>query len=180
MEIKDHNKPLRNSNAMPLRQKHPRSSAFNTLLSDPEQAAKFILFSQREFLLNLSAELSNKNLSYSQFMLLDYLNASQPPTMTDIARKVGHSTAAVTGLVDRLERLGHVERVRATGDRRKTLVRVTTSGAALMEQLQRGLQKQLERAVTTSSNTQDLDKFMDEYHSADTSHPKTRAKAVLN
>jgi len=45
--------------------------------------------------------------------------------MTDIAKKMGHSTAAATGLVDRLEKLGFVERMHSAEDRRKVFVRIT-------------------------------------------------------
>ena len=52
--------------------------------------------------------------------------------MTDIAHRMGHTTAAATGLVDRLEKLGHVKRLHAKDDRRKILVQITASGAALV------------------------------------------------
>ena len=42
----------------------------------------------------------------------------------DIARRTGLSSGAVTGLIDRLERLGLVERAADPADRRKVLVRV--------------------------------------------------------
>lgn len=52
--------------------------------------------------------------------------------MTEIANKMGHTTAAATGLVDRLEKLGHVRRLHAQEDRRKILVQITESGSALV------------------------------------------------
>jgi DNA-binding MarR family transcriptional regulator len=48
--------------------------------------------------------------------------------MSAIAKKMGHSTAAATGLVDRLEKLNFVERVHAAEDRRKIMVRITNDG----------------------------------------------------
>ncbi len=42
--------------------------------------------------------------------------------MTEIAEKMRHTTAAATGLVDRLQKLGFVDRVKANDDRRKVLV----------------------------------------------------------
>jgi len=39
--------------------------------------------------------------------------------MSGIALKMGHTTAAATGLVDRLEKLGYVQRSHALDDRRK-------------------------------------------------------------
>ena len=55
--------------------------------------------------------------------------------MSDIAKKMGHSTAAATGLVDRLEKLGYVERVHAAEDRRKIMVRITSQGVELVSKM---------------------------------------------
>ena len=55
--------------------------------------------------------------------------------MSDIAKKMGHSTAAATGLVDRLEKLGYVERVHAAEDRRKIMVRITSKGVDLVSEM---------------------------------------------
>lgn len=96
--------------------------------------ADFIMYTQRSFLLDLSRELNRGNVSYAQFFLLGYLATEQQLTMTDISRKMGHSTAAATGLVDRLEKLGYVERVHAADDRRKVLVKITPKGLALVQQ----------------------------------------------
>src|SRR5688572_5180025 len=106
----------------------PMTSAPNPQAKDHAKLADFILFSQREFLLNLSRELNRDSISFAQFFLLSYLASSKELTMTDIARKMGHSTAAATGLVDRLEKLGYMERTHAIDDRRKVMVRVTTKG----------------------------------------------------
>src|SRR5688500_7413418 len=104
----------------------PANATNQSALRDPAKRADFILFSQREFLLNLSKDLSRGNISFAQFYLMSYLGTSRDLTMTDIARKMGHSTAAATGLVDRLEKLGYVERMHAADDRRKVLVKITT------------------------------------------------------
>lgn len=78
--------------------------------ADAGRLADFVLFTQRSCILNLSKELNRGNLSYPQFFLLTYLSSEEYLTMTDIAKKMGHSTAAATGLVDRIEKLGYVER----------------------------------------------------------------------
>ena len=55
--------------------------------------------------------------------------------MSAIAKKMGHSTAAATGLVDRLEKLNFVERVHAAEDRRKIMVRITSEGTELVSKM---------------------------------------------
>lgn len=135
-----------------------------TALRDPGKVADFILFSQREFLLNLSKDLSRGNVSFAQFYLMSYLSTSRELTMTDIARKMGHSTAAATGLVDRLEKLGYVERMHAADDRRKVLVRITNKGVDLVAKLRGALQDRVAEAMHESSSY-DVDSLVANYRS---------------
>lgn len=134
---------------------------------DHAKLADFILFSQREFLLNLSRELNRDNISFAQFFLLSYLATSKELTMTDIARKMGHSTAAATGLVDRLEKLGLMERTHAVDDRRKVLVRITSRGIELVSRLRDELQNQIADAMSETSSA-DADSFINAYRALDT------------
>lgn len=102
---------------------------------DAGRLADFIMFTQRSFLLNLSKELNKGNVSYAQFFLLGYLANENYLTMTDISKKMGHSTAAATGLVDRLEKLGYVQRLHASEDRRKVMVQITRKGIDLVDRM---------------------------------------------
>ena len=102
---------------------------------DAERLADFVLFTQRSCILNLSSKLNKDNLSFPQFFLLAYLSSEEYLTMSDIAKKMGHSTAAATGLVDRLEKLSFVERVHAAEDRRKIMVRITKGGTELVAKM---------------------------------------------
>ncbi len=97
--------------------------------------ADFIMFTQRSFLLDLSMELNKGNISYAQFFLLGYLAKEEHLTMTEISNKMGHSTAAATGLVDRLEKLGYVQRLHAADDRRKVMVQITRKGLDLVNRM---------------------------------------------
>lgn len=105
--------------------------------ADAGHLADFVLFTQRSCILNLSRELNRGGLSYPQFFLLTYLSSEESLTMTDIAGKMGHSTAAATGLVDRIEKLGYVERVHASEDRRKILVRITSKGTEIVAKMRK-------------------------------------------
>lgn len=51
--------------------------------------------------------------------------ASTRPTMSELGRTLGLSSAAVTGLVDRLEHAGLARRVRDADDRRRVRVEIT-------------------------------------------------------
>ena len=103
--------------------------------ADADRLADFVLFTQRSCILNLSSELNKGNVSFPQFFLLTYLSSEEYLTMSDIAKKMGHSTAAATGLVDRLEKLSYVERMHAAEDRHKIMVRITAKGIELVSKM---------------------------------------------
>ncbi len=90
---------------------------------------------QRCFLLNLCQELAPGNVSFSQFFLLTYLDRKEVLTMTAIAQKMRHTTAAASGLVARLENLAYVVRSIARDDRRKVMVCITPKGSALVRRI---------------------------------------------
>lgn len=66
----------------------------------------------------------------SDLECLDLILMKGPSTAGEIARHTGLTSGAVTGLIDRLERLGLVERTDDPDDRRKVLVRVREEGIA--------------------------------------------------
>ena len=90
---------------------------------------------QRCFLLHLSKELAPGNVSFPQFFLLAYLDRKEVLSMSEIAKKMGHTTAAASGLVARLENLRYVMRSAARDDRRKVMVCITPKGSALVRRI---------------------------------------------
>lgn len=105
------------------------------LRADAGRLAQIFTVLQRSFALNLSKELARGHVSFSQYCLLSFLRETEPLNMTDIAQRMGHTTAATTGIVDRLEKLGHVRRSSGQQDRRRIFVQMTPSGAALVGQV---------------------------------------------
>lgn len=90
-------------------------------------------------MLHLSEELSRGKVSFPQFFLLGHIVGSKSLSMTEIAEKMNHTTAAATGLVDRLENLGYVHRMHGRDDRRKVLVRITPKGTSLVERIRQDI-----------------------------------------
>ncbi len=119
------------------------SASGASVKADADRLADFFLFTQRSCILNLSTELNKGNVSFPQFFLLAYLSSEEYLTMSDIAKKMGHSTAAATGLVDRLEKLSYVERVHAAEDRRKIMVRITAKGIELVSKMRKEIANDL-------------------------------------
>ena len=102
------------------------------------------------------ARARGQNLSYPQFFLLTYLSSEEYLTMTDISKKMGHSTAAATGLVDRLEKLGYVQRLHASEDRRKVMVQITKKGIELVDRIRDDITSSLvELMVDLDTNEQE-------------------------
>lgn len=79
--------------------------------------------------------LSQTGLSVQQFLFLHRTDQGSP-TMTDLSKVSGHTTAAATGVVARLVRSELVERHHPDGDRRKVEVSITSTGRATMALLE--------------------------------------------
>ncbi len=70
---------------------------------------------------------ATRDLTATQARLLCVL-AEGPKTMTELAGILGVEKAAVTGLVDRIDRRGFVERRTVPGDRRACRIQLTRTG----------------------------------------------------
>ena len=103
--------------------------------ADAERLSYIVLEMQRCFMLHLCKELAPGNVSFAQFFLLGYLDQKEMLTMSAIAQKMGHTTAAASGLVARLENLSYVVRSVARDDRRKVMVCITPKGSALVRRI---------------------------------------------
>lgn len=122
-----------------------------------DRLADFIMFTQRSFLLDLSKELNRGSVSYAQFFLLGYLANEDYLTMTDISKKMGHSTAAATGLVDRLEKLGYVQRLHAADDRRKVMVQISRKGIEMVTRLRNSIAESISEIMAAQENGNEED-----------------------
>ena len=80
----------------------------------------------------------------SDLECLDLILMSGPSTAGEIARHTGLTSGAVTGLIDRLVRLGLVERTADPADRRKVLVRVREDKIGPIAQLYAPLEKAMQ------------------------------------
>ena len=90
--------------------------------ADAERLSHIVLEMQRCFVLRLCKELAPGNVSFPQFFLLAYLDQKEVLTMSAIAKKMGHTTAAASGLV-------------ARDDRRKVMVCITPKGSTLVRRI---------------------------------------------
>jgi len=120
-----------------------------------ERLADIFIVLQRTFVLNLSQELVRGNVSFPQFLLLGFLShENRPLTMTEVATRMRHTTAAATGLVDRLEKLSLIAREGGKEDRRKVFVNITPKGVDLVGQIRQDMVKNLLRLMDYLDETE--------------------------
>jgi DNA-binding MarR family transcriptional regulator len=96
---------------------------------DPVDAVVQLSFSVHALLGEIAAE---HELSITQLRLLGILR-DREPAMLDLARHLNLEKSSVTGLIDRAQRRGLVERATAPHDGRAIHVRLTAEGRRLTE-----------------------------------------------
>lgn len=120
---------------------------------DVQHLTDFVLFSQRSCILRLSPELTKGKVSFPQFFLLAYLAEEECLSMSNIAKMMGHSTAAATGMIDKLQEIGHLKRYTAASDRRKIMVRITEQGRALVAQMRSNIAADLAQMMSREDSS---------------------------
>lgn len=116
--------------------------------ADAERLSHIIMEMQRCFILHLCKELAPGGVSFPQFFLLAALDHNEVLTMSAIAQKMGHTTAAASGLVARLENLGYLVRSSVREDRRKVMVCITEKGSALVRRIREEMVGNLMKVMT--------------------------------
>jgi DNA-binding MarR family transcriptional regulator len=101
------------------------------------ELAEILTQIQRSFLVDLSTQVSQGNISIPQYTLLSFLNNTTGITMSHLAELMEHTSPATTGLVDRLVASGLVARYGNDQDRRQVLVKITDKGRELVERIKR-------------------------------------------
>lgn len=104
---------------------------------DGETAGHIVMRIEEKFVSGLLPILQKTPLTFPQYILLCFLrDESKPLSMTAIAGFMNHSTAATTGLIDRLEQKRIVVRCPSKEDRRKVFVAISKKGLSLLENIQ--------------------------------------------
>lgn len=82
----------------------------------------------REFLRHQMSEFYKTRLTMPQFVVMTILERNGESKMTDLARFINVTTAATTGLIDRIVRDGYAQRAHDPKDRRIIKVTLTALG----------------------------------------------------
>ena len=89
----------------------------------------------KEFSRRNVAELYKGKITLPQFLILGFLYSSGDSKMSGIARFMSVTTAAMTGMVDRLEKCGYVKRGPDLKDRRVIKIILTQKGMDLVKKI---------------------------------------------
>jgi DNA-binding MarR family transcriptional regulator len=98
-------------------------------------------------------------LSLVHLHVLTVLEADGPTAMSRLADALDVSVASATGIIDRMEQRGLVERRREPGDRRVVLVHATDAGAAIFEDVAQERRQHL-RALLDRMTDAELEGFL--------------------
>jgi len=89
----------------------------------------------RQFAKRQQNELYTGKITLPQFLVLDYLDSQGASRMTDLAHFMEVTTAATTGIIERLVKSGYVRRIFDTGDRRIIKIELTAKGEGLTKKI---------------------------------------------
>jgi DNA-binding MarR family transcriptional regulator len=94
---------------------------------------------------HLSADLG---LSPADLRVLLYLFRTENVSPRDLATLLEHTTGSITAMVDRLERMGHVERRPHPTDRRSQTLHLTDTGIAAVQYVRNAYQNAFDGVFT--------------------------------
>jgi MarR family transcriptional regulator, organic hydroperoxide resistance regulator len=94
------------------------------------------------------------DLAPGQMMALKWLDPAEPMPMRELANALACDNSNVTGIIDRLEDRGLVERRAAPNDRRVKMLVVTESGAALRRRIKERMEEPPEPLLRLDADEQ--------------------------
>lgn len=87
----------------------------------------------RDFVRRRAGEFYKVKITLPQMAILEQLQRSGELNMSDMARFINVTTAAMTGVITRLVRDGYVARASQPGDRRVIKIKLTAKGEKIMK-----------------------------------------------
>jgi len=107
----------------------------STITEFADKVNEVIPVMMKEMTRRQASELYKGKITLPQMLILDLLNKNGECKMKDLAHFMSVTTAAMTGIVDRLVRSGYVERVYEPNDRRIIKIRIKDKGLELAKRV---------------------------------------------
>lgn len=79
----------------------------------------------------------NRNISISQIIALHELRVNGPQMPSELAKKIGYTAGAMTGIIDKLIKEAYITRQPSQSDRRSSYCKITEKGAAVLTDAQK-------------------------------------------
>jgi len=108
-----------------------------------DKMSEIIPLISKDFLRQQSSEFYKVKVTLPQIIILNFLHTQGETKMSDMARTMEVTTAAMTGIVDRLVRESYVTRVYDPSDRRIIKIRLTSKGKILVERINQQRQQMI-------------------------------------
>ncbi|MEI7639186.1 MAG: MarR family transcriptional regulator [Syntrophus sp. (in: bacteria)] len=121
----------------------------------------FLIFTAQNKLrtyLNNALVAANVRVTFVQAGILFLLKQSNGRTMSDLSQLIGVDNSTLTGLVDRLEKVGFVARQASPTDRRSLLIQVTPEGIAAGDKAKMII-KRVNEEIKTGFSPEELEIF---------------------
>ncbi|MFH1641195.1 MAG: MarR family transcriptional regulator [Candidatus Omnitrophota bacterium] len=115
------------------------------ILDFADKVSEIMPLVMREFSRRLGNELFKEKITLPQIFILDLLDKHGESRMSDLARLMKVSTAASTGIVERLVKYGYVARVFDPDDRRIIRIKLTSKGSVLIRNINQGRRRLITR-----------------------------------
>ncbi len=96
----------------------------------------------------------------SDWMVMSVLDKNRKMKVSDLSRKVGLPNSTVSGILDRLEKQGFVERIRSTEDRRVVWVQTTEKFKECLYMHFKEAEKQFEKLLGKATD-EEIDKILE-------------------
>jgi len=115
-------------------------------MASVKEAAKEVSLLVPKLMMSMKSDrfLRSSVTTHQQMVTIMQINTIGPCKISKVSNRMGVSAPTMTGLVDRLQRMGYVERFRDKKDRRIIFVKVTKKGTKLVEELKQTIQKRWE------------------------------------
>jgi MarR family transcriptional regulator, organic hydroperoxide resistance regulator len=135
----------------PPRRNSPRAG---TPIADAEAMLAQIRVLWRDLLRNPYAEAEEHGVTGPQVTVMACLVARGPMAVTELSKTLGMSHSTASGIVDRLEGRGLVQRTTDAADRRRTEIAVTANVQRYVRELQEGPAGRLARVLDAATPSQ--------------------------
>lgn len=139
----------------------------DSLEQDVERIRQLILALGRRRPLRdpISTTIEESGLTPPQLHALLWLGTDGPLTMGELARRIGSTEKTLTGIVDRMERAGYLQRERDANDRRVVRSKLTRKGLALHRKLDAQMRARMTRVLglLDPEDRRDLFRILDKF-----------------